>query len=311
MKFAKLFLCSLFFTFLFVSSIYLGIIRSGKNRFDDSWQHMIQLKYKRLKDTDAPRIIIIAGSSAAFGLDQRLLEDATGYKVCNLGLQASIGPKYLCEIVKKNVKKGDIVIFAYEYNWWNQWELFDSLRPDLLMSGIDNCYDMYKAIPKDKIPNFLGYIFEYRQKIKEYAGQTGIYSASSFDFSDCQMIVHRDAAFSYNKDRDGVTDFTNIKIDKKCISYFKKFNKVIERRGAKLYFTFPPVIDEGVTGNDDEIDALVEKIKNMGITVISKPQDYFFTADLLFDGFCHCNSVGEIVRTEQLINDLKRNDGIN
>lgn len=293
MKFAKLFICSAVATFLIIFSVYFGIVNSNKGKFDDSWQHMIQLKYKRLKETKSPRIIIIAGSSSAFGLDQRLLEERTGYTVCNLGLQASIGPRYLCELVKKNVRKNDIVLFAYEYTWWNQWKMFDSLRPDLLVSGIDSCYEMYNSIPIDKLPNFLGYIFEYRQKAKEYGGQSGTYSASSFDLSDCQMTLYRNASFSYNRERDGVVDFSEMKIDKECVRYFNHFKKAIEKKGARVYFTFPPVIDECVAGTEEEITHLVTDIEQMGIQVISRPQDYFFSAEYMFDGFCHCNLDGE------------------
>lgn len=305
MKFARLLITSLFVVILLIGSTYFGIIRRYNGKFDDSWQHMIQLKYKRLASADSPRIIVIAGSSAAFGLDQRMIEEETGFKVCNLGLQASIGPMYLCELAKKNVRKGDVILFAYEYGWWNKWELFDSLRPDLLVSGIDNCYAMYEAIPLNKIPNFVGYIFEHRHKAKTYTGQSGTYSASSFDASDCQMIISRGPCFTYNKERDGVTDFSTMKIDEKCVKYFKKFKKQIESKGAEIYFTFPPVVDECVIGTEEEIQSFVNETEKMGIRVISSPQDYFLTTNYIYDGYCHCNSVGEILRTQQLLKDMK------
>ena len=76
---------------------------------------------------------------------------------------------------------------------------------------------------------------------------------------------------------------------------------------AICFFSFPPVIDECIIGEDSDIANFIKSIEETGIDVISSPQDYFFSSDLLFDGFCHCNSVGEIIRTEKLINDLERN----
>lgn len=304
MKFIKLFLASLSFTVVIVFCIYFGIVYHAKGVFDDSWQHMIQVKYRRLKVIEEPKLIVISGSSSAFGLDQRLIEAKTGYKVANLGLQASIGPKYLCNLAKRYAKKGDIVLFAYEYGWWNKKELFESLRPDLLVSGIDTCFEMYAQIPIKRIPNFLGYIFEYRQKAKEYAGQSGTYSASSFDFVDGQMNLQREGVFSYNKERDGTVDFTSMHIDKECVQFFKRFKKQIESKGAKIYFTFPPVVDECVIGTEEVIAKFVEETKQMGIPVISSPTDYFFNREFMFDGFCHCNIKGEQKRTYLLIQDM-------
>lgn len=98
-----------------------------------------------------------------------------------------------------------------------------------------------------------------------------------------------------------------MKIDEKCVKYFKKFKKQIERKGADIYFTFPPVVDECVIGTEEEIYGFVKETEKMGIKVISRPEDYFFTTDYFFDGFCHCNSVGEILRTQQLLKDMKDN----
>ncbi len=80
MKFARLLITSLFVVILLIGSTYFGIIRRYNGKFDDSWQHMIQLKYKRLASADSPRIIVIAGSSAAFGLDQKMIEEETALR---------------------------------------------------------------------------------------------------------------------------------------------------------------------------------------------------------------------------------------
>ena len=79
---------------------------------DNSWNNIFFSKYfwgklaEHVTDkitVDEPKIIVISGSSSAFGLDQNMLEEATGYKVDNLGLQANIGPRFLAIVLYMSI----------------------------------------------------------------------------------------------------------------------------------------------------------------------------------------------------------------
>lgn len=291
---------------LLIQLTIVGIICFPQNTFEGSYQSMLQIKYNVLRTTDEPKIIVISGSSSAFGLDQNMLEEATGYKVANLGLQASIGPRFLCELSKSNINEGDIVLFAYEYKWWEDWEYFDSISPDLIMSGIDNEYEMYKYIPIDKWPECLGYLFTYANKKNTYTGSSGIYSAESFDLTNGQMIADRtDITYVYNPQTEPPYSAKGVEIDEQSVEYLKKFKEYVETQGASIYFTSPPMVDKSIDGDLEDFEALKEQEEEkIGIEYISNPKDYFFPEDYMYNGFCHCNRRGEIARTEQLIEDL-------
>ena len=55
-------------------------------------------KYRLLKNTDNPKIVIIGGSSVAFGIDSAEIEGATGMKVVNFGLYATLGTKLMTDL---------------------------------------------------------------------------------------------------------------------------------------------------------------------------------------------------------------------
>lgn len=174
----------IFLTFTIVSSTILGIILFPKNTFHSSYQSLIQDKYNTLIHTNEPKIIIVAGSSSAFGINQYLLEKETGYKVVNLGLHAGFGHLFYSELSKANINPGDIVLLGYEYTWHLGFEYLDL---NLITTAIDNRIEMYQYIPKEYWKKFLGYIFKYADLKATFKEQKGIYSREAFD-KNSQMI---------------------------------------------------------------------------------------------------------------------------
>lgn len=77
-RYLKFLATTLFLTLLFFEGITLSILKFPENVFYSSYQSLIQDKYRILNETSSPKIIIVAGSSSAFGLDQEMLEKAGG-----------------------------------------------------------------------------------------------------------------------------------------------------------------------------------------------------------------------------------------
>ena len=73
-------------------------------------------KVERLQNTDGPKIVIVGGSSVAFGVDAELLEQTLGMPVVNFGLYATLGTKTMLDYSKSAVGEGDIIVIAPEMN---------------------------------------------------------------------------------------------------------------------------------------------------------------------------------------------------
>lgn len=73
-----------------------------------------------------------------------------------------------------------------------------------------------------------------------------------------------------------------------------------------MFILSPPLIIDSVTCDVKEFDKLKETEEMIGIPYISNPTDYLFTSEYTSNALYHCNSIGEKVRTEYLIDDLKR-----
>lgn len=310
LKFIKYIITTLICFACIFELIVFGIIVQKKDVYDPSYQNLIVDKYRMLENTNDKKIIIIAGSSSSFGLDQRMLEEKTGYKVANLGLHAGFGHLFYSELAKENINEGDIVLLGYEYNWISD---FETLGQQLIMTGIDDNIDMYKHIPVNRWKDIIGYLFKYAAQKNEYSGASGNYSREAFSGEDGQMTWLRDYAMSDyfdNINAYGMISVVNsngeVAISDMSVAYLSNLKKYVEDRGASIYFVSSPILYESVSCSTDDFLKLVELEESIiGIPYISDPRLYMFPVDLMSNSINHCNSEGEKIRTSILIDDLQ------
>ncbi|SES37948.1 hypothetical protein SAMN04487884_13526 [Butyrivibrio fibrisolvens] len=303
-KFIKYTFLIIVISILMFESVVLGILLFPKGKFYSSYPSLIVDKYRTLIETNEPKIIVVSGSSSAFGLDQNMLEQSSNYKVVNMGLHAGFGHYVISELTKTNINEGDIVLLAYEYNWIDE---FFVMEPSLVMTGVDDHIEIYAHVPVDKWPSIIGYLFEFAEmkNSAQYVG--GNYSRAAFDSETGQMTLNR--VETYDGDNcEQISDITQ-DIPQETIDYLVDYKNYIEKRGAKVYFVAPPVFEGAVPYSGEEFDGYISNIeKYTGIKYISNPSDYFMSENLMYDTIYHCNNKGEEVRTRLLIDDLKREE---
>ena len=291
------------------SAALFTILSTPADRFHSTYQSVIQDKFRILKETNDPKIILVAGSSAAFGLDQALLEEATGYKVVNMGLHAGFGPVVPTELSRANINAGDIVVLAYEHTWHLPGS-FDTLGTELVMSGFDSNLELYRYLPLRLWPKVLGYQYTFAAKKNQATTKTGQYSREAFDEQTGQMTYPRDY-FMRDYETSGlypkvsIHDHTHIASD--VIEYLQEYIRYCRQQGATVVFAAPPLMEQA----NETPDWLYENIKNeveseLGVPYISDPLDYVYPEVLISNNIYHCNNRGQHVRTIQLINDLHR-----
>ena len=298
-----LILTIILFVILF-EGITIGVLTCNPGTYHTNYDSVIVDKYRILQNTNEPKIVIIAGSSSAFGLNQKMLEDATGYKVVNMGLDASFGPLFYSELAKENINAGDIVLLAYEYGWING---FDKLGQRDIMAGIDDNIDLYKHIPIGRWGDFIGFLFGYAAMKSEHKTYSGIYSREAFDEETAQLTWPRNSSIDYENHIDlfGTCDLGDATISENSIDYLSAFKSYIEKRHARVYFVAPPLLKDAIACDYSAFDLLRQYEEELiGIPYISDPNDYFFDKSLMCDTIYHCNAEGEVARTRQLIQDL-------
>lgn len=90
---------------------------SGTYTAVDSTNYLAEAeaKHARLHTLAGPRVVLVGGSSAAFGYSSALLERELGLPVVNMGLMAGLGVEFMLAEVRPRLKAGDTVVFSFEY----------------------------------------------------------------------------------------------------------------------------------------------------------------------------------------------------
>jgi hypothetical protein len=80
------------------------------------WVFEAYAKKTRIADaTPAPRVLIVAGSSALFGLDSIALSQAWGRPVVNMAVNAGLGLPYILWQARQVARAGDMILLPLEY----------------------------------------------------------------------------------------------------------------------------------------------------------------------------------------------------
>lgn len=310
-RFIKKCLLTILMAFSIITLLFIGIVEGMGAGFSDTYQSVIVRKYNTLLTTNEPKIIIVAGSSAGFGIDEELIENITGYKVVNLGLHAGFGMDFPTQLTKANINKGDIIILAYEHDWIKE-NAFDTFGVDLVMSGIDNHLKMYKYIRPQHYDDILDYLFKFASKkakriTQQEKASGSVYTAASFnnngemEFNRPTNIIQDD----YDRKIYSEVNINGFSICKETKKYLMNYKKYVEDKGAILFFSAPPLMKSANVSSELEYNRLLAVVEDeIGIKYISKPSDYLFEAKHMYDTIYHLNNEGEKIRSKMLAEDI-------
>ena len=296
----------------FLIIIIIGI--AVPSQFEKTFLGELSDKFERLNSIDEPKIVIIGGSSTAFGFDSEMIEEYMGMPVVNFGLYAEIGTKAMLDLSKSNINEGDIIIVAPEintqtlslyFNAESMWQAVDSDINILFHLGYDNAGEMV-----GEFFNYVGSKIKYMNS--GGLNPDGVYSRSSFnDFGD--IVYER----PYNIMALGYDPNTSIVlsseiIEPEFIDYLNDYTKYVQRRGADVYFSFPPMNESALSPDttDESIAEFFSFIaKSLDCEIITNINDCIMNENYFYDSNFHLNDTGVFVHTADFIGDLRRVKG--
>ncbi|MFZ2124700.1 MAG: hypothetical protein WA012_11835 [Rhodoferax sp.] len=89
----------------------LGVGTPGLRWVFDAYQH----KVRAASQHAGPRLLVVAGSNAMFGIDSGQFEAFWGRPTVNLGVNAGLGLPYILDLSKRVARAGDVVLMPMEY----------------------------------------------------------------------------------------------------------------------------------------------------------------------------------------------------
>ncbi|MCQ2427545.1 MAG: hypothetical protein MJ137_03970 [Clostridia bacterium] len=272
-------------------------------------------KFALIKNTKEPKIVVIGGSSTAFGLDSAVIERETGMKTVNFGLYATLGTKLMLDLAEDYIGKGDIVVLAPELDAQTLSLYFNA---EAAWQGIEGDLSMLFHVGKSDIGKLAGGFFGYIGKRWEYtlSGRTlspgGIYRHDSFNGYGDISAAREYNVMTYGYDKSQTIELTESIVSPDFIDYLNRFIDIAKLHGADVYFGFCPVnrdaLAPSTTGESVKAftDFLGEKL-HCGI--LGSPWDSIMDSGYFYDTNFHLNDAGVTVHTAVLVNDILRETG--
>ncbi len=284
--------------------------------YDGTFLGELSEKYDRLEASDSPKIVIVAGSSAAFGLDSGLISEELGYDVVNFGLYANLGTKLMMDLSKANINEGDIMILAPELNSQTLSLYFNS---ETAAQALDGSMYMLKDVDSGEYERLVGALWGFAGDKLGYIldgtlpENAGAYRKENFnEYGDNTFDRPYNILTGYGNaiTLDFRTDFTDgVTTDyEEYINYVNDYVKYVRKKGGEVYFSFPPMNKDALAGVSD--DVIAEFYRNLVLSldckVISNIYDYILDDGYFYDSEFHLNNSGVTLRTVKLIDDIRR-----
>lgn len=278
--------------------------------YNESYYAALPVKYDYLKSVEGEKIVVIGGSSVAFGIDSQLVEKELGRPCVNFGLYAAFGMKVMLDLSKPYIHKGDIVVLAPEIS---SQMYSDYVGYDYILQAIEGRTDMALNLGTSYIPGFLSKLGDYAENTKKLAAGggaavSGVYALSSFD-NKGNMTFKRDSNIMEELySPDNLPELTPAIVTDSFAKMINDYVKEIKKKGAKVYFSFCPLNELSVKDCDKEgfVKALREKLD---CEIIASLDDHILDYGYFYDSNFHANDAGIVYNTVLLINDLKRVSG--
>lgn len=264
-------------------------------------------KRERLLSIEEPKIILVAGSNFAFGIDSALIEESLGMPAVNMGLHAGIGMSVPVEAAKPGINPGDIVILGFEYDLYDRPEPLDY---PLVWSTLNDRYSLLPSIiQKDE---YLDMAFSFNKySVNKLMHLLGIISNDATT-AYCRQAFnsHGDIAFPRP---DNIIQNAPIPvtinadlIGEEVVRYLNDFAAYVRECGASVYITFPSILDSAVD-NASDMDGFENELKKrLQIPIISDASAYSMSSEYFYDTTYHLTDRGAVVRTEKLIEDIRK-----
>lgn len=294
-------------------SPFVGIFTYGacrKDVYSNTYYGEMKDKIDLLKNTKDPKIVVIGGSSVAFGLRSDELEKATNYKVVNFGLYAGLGTKPMMDLSKKYINKNDIVILAPEIEQQTYSTFYNY---NMLHKCLESCYEQTFNLPyKEHLNmfyNYFSYFFE-REKVKGLQLEHPYMKECFNSYGDIECEEATQNQFIDLYDNTQLIEPSVDLLDKDFIKCVNQYVKDIRRKKANVYFTFSPSNTYSlITTHIEEFESQLKT--SLNCEILGTVNDFAYNPLYFYDTNYHLNYNGSFMHTKKLasfINEVNNYD---
>lgn len=279
-------------------------------------------KYDRLTSlAEDAKIVLFSGSSTRFGYDSAYLDDAfPDYEIVNMGVFAYTNALPQLDLIRKNMKEGDILIHSPEFDAAKRQFCTTNAFDDKFFNMIEADYDLLARLDYRDYEGILSAFTTYQNVRRGMEAKSYSVSASDYDEDGRQV-----SSPSYNKYGDYIVYRPNASDDAPIYDlpvnytagafskalYIDPLNAVYDNftaDGIRVLFTYAPRNKSALSEESDaaalaELDAWFRE--TLHAEVISPIEDSLYPGRYLFGTDNHLSTDGVAIRSERIRRDLE------
>jgi hypothetical protein len=268
-------------------------------------------KQALLQNTPGSRVILVGGSSVAFGFDSAALSQKVGMPVVNMGLQGGLGLPFELESLKPNLSEGDVIILSPEYhnvlgklNGGEMLAQIALLYPHSIryFSTWNEVWQLVRAFPAvhtSAIRNMLEDLKLHHCLV--CANREPVYYRDAFDKSTGDVVINeaitqRDTPVLLNLpfEMDSKELSDSIKI-------LNKFEQYAAARNITVLFYYPSSVDVTDESTAEILKKLDKRLRDeLTFPILNTLKDSQYASEYMFDTAYHLNRAGDALNTQRL-----------
>jgi hypothetical protein len=309
-----------FFTRIILIALMPLILIEGIRRLDlaffpssrNAYMATIADKMHLLDSVPSPRLILMSGSSMAFGVDSDLLSRELEIPVVNASLHFKLGSRFMMDQLRASIRKGDIVLITLEY----------------VIKSKGSCEE--KLMAADFYPPAKNWIHftSFSEEVGAYTTHRladfkllmgEIWSGTRtrpISIDDTTSVFFR-KCFAKNGDLLGHLNNPQPKFDVPEISNEVEFSKQIndlndfelfaKQKGVQVFFTFPSYVESGFERNMSVIKKIEQQYRdNLKFPILGSPENSIMDDRFFYDNPFHLNAQGRKIFSSRLIQLLEQ-----
>ena len=280
------------------------------NPYESSFVCALDEKFDRLNSLGAGKIILVGGSSVAFGVNSEILGEYTEREVVNFGLYAALGTKLMMDLSKSNICEGDIIVLTPEISEQTFSLYFNA---DTTLMATDKHPEMLTYIDIDDKLSMLGGLFRYTGGKLKYAiegkseNPEGVYNSKNFNAHGDLSYPRPSNVMHLYYDPNGKASPDVSIITPEFVDYVNDYISYARKRGAEVYFNFCPINSLGLKEGTDKEDlaAFEDRLREeLDCEILGSVQGSLMDAGYFYDTNFHLNDFGVTAYTVRLTKDL-------
>ena len=282
-----------------------------KRDLEISYTASIIEKYKRLQTLPSPKIVLIAGSNFAYGINSEMLAKAFNRPVVNMAMHYDYGTDFMLRQIEPELHAGDTVIMGFEYIIDSKGNIGEKIQMAKIFPKANDWFG-YSDIVEYISENAIARIAAFRLTLERMTGEDAIAPT----IQDTTSIFFRKAINEYGDlvshlNNPSLKVIPNAVINDKVsleepIRDMNRFYATMHTKGVQVFYSYPSYAASTYNNDKEIIEVLDKQLQgNAKFPILGKPQDFVFADSLCQDMVYHLNVKGRDIRTQKLVDLLK------